>query len=41
MEIEIYEETGMYTCAQHLAVVCEKFFNGVSGAIDGFDCHTI
>lgn len=26
IEREIYEETGMHTCAQHLAVVCENFF---------------
>lgn len=41
IEREIYEETGMHTCAQHLAVVCENFFKGVGGATDGFDRHTI
>ena len=25
----------------HLAVVCENFFKGIGGKIDGFDCHTI
>ena len=41
IEREIYEETGMHTCAQHLAVVCENFFKGVGGTIGGLDCHTI
>lgn len=41
IEREIYEETGIHACAEHLAVICENFFKGVGGATDGFDCHTI
>ena len=41
IEREIYEETGIHACAEHLAVICENFFKGVGGAADGFDCHTI
>ena len=41
IEREIYEETGMHTCVERLAVICEKFFKGVGGTIDGLDCHTI
>ncbi len=41
IEREIYEETGIHACAEHLAVICENFFKGVGGTIDGFDCHTI
>lgn len=41
IEREIYEETGIHACAEHLAVICENFFKGVDGATDGFDCHTI
>ena len=25
----------------HLAVICENFFYGIGGKIDGFACHTI
>lgn len=41
IEREIYEETGMHTCVERLAVICETFFKGVGGTIDGLDCHTI
>ena len=41
IEREIYEETGMHTCVERLAVICENFFKGVGGTIDGLDCHTI
>ena len=41
VEREVFEETGIKACADHLAVVCENFFKGIGGTIDGFDCHTI
>ena len=41
IEREVYEEAGIHTCVDHLAVVCENFFKGIGGKIDGFDCHTI
>ena len=41
IEREIYEETGMHTCVERLAVICENFFKGVGGTIDGLDCHKI
>lgn len=41
IEREILEETGIHARADHLAVVCENFFHGVGGVIDGFDCHTL
>lgn len=41
IEREICEETGIQMCAERLAVVCENFFKGIGGNIDGFDCHTL
>lgn len=41
VEREIYEETGIVTKADHLSVVCENFFRGRGGPIDGMDCHAI
>lgn len=41
IEREIFEETGMSVKAERLAVVCENFFKGHDGKIDGLDCHTI
>lgn len=41
MEREVLEETGMKAKARHLSVVCENFFKGHGGIIDGKDCHTI
>ena len=41
IERDVYEEAGIHTCVDHLAVVCENFFKGIGGKIDGFDCHTI
>lgn len=38
---EILEETGLHTEADYLAVVCENFFKGKGGKIDGLDCHEI
>ena len=41
IEREILEEAGINASVHHLAVVCENFFKGIGGKIDGFDCHTI
>lgn len=41
IEREILEEAGIHACVDHLAVVCENFFKGIGGTIDGLDCHTI
>lgn len=41
IEREILEESGINARVDHLAVVCENFFKGVGGKIDGLDCHTI
>lgn len=41
IEREIYEEAGIYARADYLAVVCENFFKGKGGNIDGMDCHTM
>lgn len=40
-EREFLEETGICARAKRLAVVCENFFKGYGGAIDGLDCHTL
>lgn len=34
IEREVYEETGIHACAEHLAVVCENFFKGKGGKTD-------
>lgn len=41
IEREVFEESGVRTCVEYLAVVCENFFKGIGGKIDGLDCHTI
>ena len=41
VEREVYEETGMKVQVERLAVVCENFFLGNGGDIDGLDCHTL
>lgn len=41
IEREVLEESGIKAGVDHLAVVCENFFKGVGGSIDGRDCHTI
>ena len=37
----VFEEAGIKANADYLAVVCENFFRGHGGSIDGLDCHTI
>lgn len=41
IEREIFEESGINVCVDHLAVVCENFFKGIGGMIDGLHCHEI
>ncbi len=41
IERELLEESGINARVDHLAVVCENFFKGKGGVIDGLDCHTI
>lgn len=41
VEREVFEESGIKACVDHLAVVCENFFKGSGGKIKGVDCHTI
>ena len=41
IEREVFEESGIKAEADYLAVVCENFFRGHGGSIDGLDCHTI
>lgn len=41
IEREIFEESGIMAHAKYLAVVCENFFKGRGGKIDGLDCHTL
>ena len=41
IEREFLEETGIEARAERLAVVCENFFLGDGGIIDGLDCHTL
>lgn len=41
IEREIFEEAGINAKADYLAIVCENFFKGKGGTIDGLDCHTI
>lgn len=38
---EFKEETGISAKVERLAVVCENFFKGHGGNIEGKDCHTI
>lgn len=41
VEREVLEEAGIKAKVERLAVVCENFFKGVGGKIDGLDCHTL
>lgn len=41
MEREVLEEAGIRAKVDYLAVVCENFFKGIGGKIDGMDCHTL
>ncbi|MBR6383152.1 MAG: NUDIX domain-containing protein [Lachnospiraceae bacterium] len=41
VEREVYEEAGIRAHTIRLAVLCENFFKGDGGIINGKDCHTI
>lgn len=41
IEREVFEESGIHAKVHHLAVICENFFKGSGGKIDGLDCHEI
>ena len=41
IEREVYEEAGIKARAELLSVVCENFFLGKEGNIDGKDCHVL
>ena len=41
IEREFLEETGIEARVDRLAVVCENFFLGDGGNIEGKDCHTL
>ena len=41
VEREVYEEAGIRVHAERLAVLCENFFKGHGGSLEGLDCHTI
>lgn len=41
VEREVFEESGIKSCVDHLAVVCENFFNGSGGSVEGLLCHEI
>ena len=41
IEREFFEETGIDAKVGGLAVLCENFFKGIGGTIDGYDCHTV
>ena len=41
IEREVFEETGIKAHVDHLSVICENFFKGKGGKIDGLACHTV
>ena len=41
IEWEAFEEAGIHAKVDYLAAVCENFFKGSGGEIEGRDCHTI
>ena len=41
IEREVLEEAGIHASTDYLAVVCENFFKGIGGSVDGRDCHTV
>lgn len=38
---EVYEETGVHYEIDHLAALCENFFTGKGGKLDGLNCHCL
>ena len=41
VEREVYEETGIKCKACRIAIICENFFLGKGGSIDGKECHEL
>ena len=41
IEREVFEESGIKAKADLLCVVCENFFDGKGGNIEGKDCHVL
>ena len=41
IEREVYEEAGIRCKAQRVAIICENFFNGKGGSIEGKECHEL
>lgn len=41
IEREVYEETGVKCSVVRPAIICENFFVGLDGKIDGKDCHVL
>ena len=41
IEREVFEETGVRCATRRAAVICENFFLGKGGSIDGKECHVL
>ncbi len=41
IEREAFEETGVHCKAKQIAIICENFFYGIGGNIDGKECHVL
>ena len=41
IEREVFEESGIRAKAESLCVVCENFFDGKGGSMEGKDCHVL
>lgn len=41
VEREVFEETGVRCSAIRSAIICENFFMGKGGKIDGKECHEL
>ena len=41
IEREVFEETGLRLKAERPAIICENFFPGKGGLIDGKNCHEL
>lgn len=41
IEREVLEETGVNCTVRRSAIICENFFKGVGGIMDGKDCHVL
>ena len=41
IEREVFEEAGIRCKVRRIAIICENFFNGKGGNIDGKECHEL